>query len=269
MKHDLFIRISKVYIVKHDTALKTLIGCRVAVLVVMFPRPHSSVLLCLPDLSVHLLCIDKRDISVIRLRLLIQHLEDTVRSGKCHDNRIELLADLVDRHIKALVKREETCKSAECQSANISKGQHTAHDRTHHIAQIPKLGVDGTEHVTKLVCIVSTLKKLLIQLIEARHALLLVAEHLDNLLSFHHFLDKTIYRTKRFLLRHEIPSGKSSRLLGDKEHDRHHDQCRDRQRYTQDDHADKNADNRDRTVQKLWHTLADHLPQSINIIRIS
>ena len=48
--------------------------------------------------------VDQGNIAVVFLRLLIQQTEDTFRSRKGHNDGVQLLADLVDRHVEALLK---------------------------------------------------------------------------------------------------------------------------------------------------------------------
>ncbi len=222
MQHDLLIRVAKVHIVKHHAALKTLIGRCVAVLMIMLPRPHSRVLLCLSECAVHFLRIDQHDITVVCLWLFVQHLENAVCAGECHDNRVKLHTHLIDRHVKALVEGEEARKSAQRKPPDIAKRQDSADNRAYHIAQIAKLCIDWSKHVRKLVRVVRALKQLFIQLIKTRHALFLVAEYLHHLLPFHHLLDKSVHSTDCGLLCHEISAGKSGRLLGHKQHERYH-----------------------------------------------
>ena len=167
---------------------------------IMLPRPHPGVLLRLRQLSVDLLRVDERHISVVRLRLLVEHLKDAVRPGKRHDNGIELLAHLVDRHVKTLVETQKTRKTAQCEPADVSKRQYAAHDGAHDITQVSKLCIDRSEHVAEPIRIVCALKQFLIQRIEALHALLLVAEHFDNFLPLHHLLDESVHCADGFLL---------------------------------------------------------------------
>ena len=95
-----------------------------------------------------------------------------------------------------------------------------------------------------------------------------MTEDFDNLLAIHHLLDEAVGLTQSFLLLHKEVSGKSGYLLGDGHHNRYHDESRDRQRNIQDQHADKNAYNHDGAVQHLRNTLADHLTESIDIVRV-
>ena len=71
VQDNLLVRVAKVHIIEHHTALKTLIGCRVAVFVIMLPSPHSSVLLCLPERTIDFLCIDQHNIAIVCLRLFV------------------------------------------------------------------------------------------------------------------------------------------------------------------------------------------------------
>ena len=74
-----------------------------------------------------------------------------------------------------------------------------------------------------------------------------MTEHFYYFLSFHHLFNITVYRTQRFLLCKEISAAQSGYFLRSKQHDGDHHQRYECQRYTQDDHADKDTDNRDHT----------------------
>ena len=95
-----------------------------------------------------------------------------------------------------------------------------------------------------------------------------MAEHLDYALSLHHLFDITIDRTNILLLRNEMLRGKSADLSCQYQHDANHEKCQRRKWNVQHEHTDGRADNRNRTVEKLWHRLADHLSQRIGIICI-
>ena len=75
-------------------------------------------------------------------RLLVQQIEDSLRSGKCHYDCIDLHTDLVDWHVEVLVERQEARQTAQRESADISNRQYTTDDRTEHVADISKLRVD-------------------------------------------------------------------------------------------------------------------------------
>ena len=95
-----------------------------------------------------------------------------------------------------------------------------------------------------------------------------MAEYLYNLLTFHHFLDVTIYNTKILLLLHEKLTTKSCKILTCHQHDSNHDQSHDSKRHIQNNHTYQYTDNGDHTGDQLGNTLADHLAQCINIIGI-
>ena len=95
-----------------------------------------------------------------------------------------------------------------------------------------------------------------------------MAEYFYHLLAIHHFLDITIYCSQILLLSGEIFATLSGCFLGKKQHDSNHYKRNCWQRNTQNQHADKGTDNGNSTVQKLRNTLADHLTQRINIVRI-
>ena len=106
MEHDLVRFIAEINLVHDDISGQRHVGRRlVRLLVEMLPCPLICPPAALRDRSVFPdLCIDQRHISFIRLRLLIEKRKDAPRPGQRHDDRIELLADLVDGHIEASVE---------------------------------------------------------------------------------------------------------------------------------------------------------------------
>ena len=104
MQDNLVIAIPEIDAIKGDIAFQGLIGGRILCLVIMLPRPLSCVLPGLMDLTVGAaLAVDQHDIAVVRLRLGIHEIKDSLRACQCHDNAVELHTDLVDRHGKTPV----------------------------------------------------------------------------------------------------------------------------------------------------------------------
>ena len=95
-----------------------------------------------------------------------------------------------------------------------------------------------------------------------------MAKYLDYLLTFHHFFNIAIHGTDILLLLYEIFSAQSRYFTGDKHHQCHHDQTDCCQRDTQYQHASQRTHYGNKTGKYLRYTLADHLTQSINIIRV-
>ena len=95
-----------------------------------------------------------------------------------------------------------------------------------------------------------------------------MAEDFDNLLSIHHFLNISVNLSKIHLLFHEIFSTLACRESGRFDHERHHNQGHNRKRNIQDQHTDKYTDDRKSTVDHLRNTLADHLSQRVDVVRI-
>ncbi len=89
--------------------------------------------------------------------------------------------------------------------------QQRTHHCAEHIADVADVRIDRHGDVGKGVGSVGALAQLLIQRSELFQALLFVAEHLDNLLTVHHFLDIAVDRAQILLLAGKIDGG----LAGD------------------------------------------------------
>ena len=268
VKHDLVITISEVNAIQNNITFQFDIICFASGFVKMLPCPASCTFLGLNQLTILFFHIYQGHISVIYLRLLVQKVEDTLRSGKCHNNTVKLLAYLIDRLAEALVKSKKTCQAAKSKSTHTIYCQHAANNGTQHIADIPNLCTGRHQHVCKFIGIIRALKQLVIQLIKLLKAFFLMAEYLYNLLAFHHFLDVTIYNTKILLLLHEILAAESCKIFTCHQHHSNHDQSHDGKRHIQNNHTYQYTDNGNHTGNQLWNTLADHLAQCINIIGV-
>ena len=95
-----------------------------------------------------------------------------------------------------------------------------------------------------------------------------MGENFNNLLTIHHFFNITIDGGKVTLLGDKVlGTGTADNLSGIKHNTDHQkrDKC---QRNIEYDHGTKYTDNGYCTVDDLWDTLADHLAESIDIIRV-
>ena len=95
-----------------------------------------------------------------------------------------------------------------------------------------------------------------------------MAEYFYNLLSFHHLFDIAVDFSEILLLFQEVFSTLCSETAAYGKHDKYHYKCQYSQRDIQNDHTDKYAYNGDDAGKHLWHTLAYHLPECINVICI-
>ena len=174
---------------------------------IMLPCPDTCSLLCLSELAVYFFCIDQRYIAFIRFRLLINHLEDTFCTCQRHNNTVELLTDLVNRHIEALVKGQEACQPTQSQTGNMVQSKNTSNDGTYYITEITKLRIDRSKEVGIFIRIICTIKQFIIDLIELLNILIFMAEYLNNLLAFHHFFNVAIDSPQCPLLFDEVFTG--------------------------------------------------------------
>ena len=223
MQNDFFRVVAKINVLEDNASLQLTVINRSVRLMRMLPCPSSGTLFRLGELSIFFFCIDECYISFVEFRLLIHQTEDTVGTGKCHNDRVQLLADLVDRHVEALVESQEACQTAESKAADTVQCKGTADNSADHVAHISKLCVDRSDDVGESICIVSTLIQVIVDLFEFCNVVLFVTEDLDNLLSIHHFFNITIDFSKIFLLFQEIFPALSGGFLGTKYHNCNHD----------------------------------------------
>ena len=72
--------------------------------VYMLPCPHTGSLGTLYNLAVYLFRTYQSYIAFVGLNFFIQQIKDSLGTCLCHDDTVQLLADLADRHVKAFVK---------------------------------------------------------------------------------------------------------------------------------------------------------------------
>ena len=190
MQDDFFIAVAEVHIVKDNIALQLFVGDCAIRLMGMPPGPQARPPGCFRQGSVRLfLHIDQLHIAVVRLRLLIQQLENALRPGYGHDDAVELLADLGDGLGEVSVQIQIGDQSAEGQAPHAVQGQDRSQHSAQHIADVPQVSVDRHEDIGDFICVFGALPQLLIDFPEGVYILPLMAEYLGNLLPLHHLLD--------------------------------------------------------------------------------
>ena len=289
MQHDFVIGVAEIDVLERDIAFQRHIGRRAVCLVVMFPCPVSGMFFGLletaddsaPEIFIQFgtvfrrvigpdtgtaTDVDERDIAVILLRLGIEEIEDSLRTGQCRDNGIDLHRNLVDRHAEVLVEGQERGQCTYGKAGVLIQRNDAAHDCAQNIADIAELCVDRAENVGKGVGLVGCLVELLVELIKFFFGFIFMIEDLDYLFTGHRLFDKTVELSELFLLQHEVFAGHLCGLSRAEEHQRYHAERQKGQRHAEHEHRDQDRDNRDRAVEHHRQRLADHLPQRIDIV---
>ena len=269
MKHNLLFVISKIHIVEDHIPLKFNIVHRLIFLMNMFPCPFSGSVVTLCQRSIGAFRhIYKGYISLISFLCFVHQSENTLCSRHGHNHCVQLHTDLIDRHGKTPVKRQEAGKTSQSKPANFIQSQHSSDDGTEYITDVSKLCIDRSQIIGKRIGPVRADKQFLIEFPEFLFRLFFMTENLNDLLSLHHFFNISVHLTDINLLFYEISSAGAGGSPGRQYHNSDHNQGHNGQRNIQNDHADQNTHDRNSTVDKLRHTLADHLTKRINIIGI-
>ena len=269
IQYLLVLVVRKINIIEYNFSLLPLI-CRGAVrLMIVLPSPYSGMLITFHELIALLAGIYERNISVIDLMFLVEKRKYASRARHRHNYKVELLAELIYRHIKALVKCKEARKPAEGKSRHARKSQSAAHNGNYDIAYISYLGVCGHKHIRVDIRLARTLVKLVIQLYKLLYRLFLVVKDLYDLLSVHHFLDVAVYGRYILLLLHKVFSGKPAELTRHEQHYAHHRKGHKRKRTAYPYHGYKHRYYRDKAVEKLRYALAYHLAERIYVVGVA
>ena len=129
---------------------------------------------------------------------LIQHTENTLCAGKRGKNRAKELCHLCNRSGKGTAIFQ---KGNQCAKRNHTVNAHnTAADRSDCIADMRQITHDRHQHIGKGIGFGRSVTKCFIALCESFLGRLLMAKHLDNLLTFDHFFNITIHSTDCLLL---------------------------------------------------------------------
>lgn len=109
-------------------------------------------------------------------------MEDTIRAGQRHYDRVQLLTDLRNRLRKVLIQRHKRHQSTKRQSAIALQCKNRADHRAKHVADISQIGINRHQDIGKGVRLLHVHAQFLIALLKLLQALLLVTEY------FHDFL---------------------------------------------------------------------------------
>ena len=269
MKNQLSGDVAEIHMIHDNLAPLSSVFQLMCLLMLMSPRPDSRVFFAFCQCSVRILfCVDQPDISFVHFRSFIHQTKHTVRAGNGHDDGIQLHADLVDRHIEALVKGKKAGQSSDCHTADMKNGKNSSDNRAYHIADVSQLRVDRHQDIGKIIRGERAAVQLIVPSGKFLFNRFLVIKHLDDLFTCHHLFNIAVQASKVLLLLHKELPGQPSQLPGNQKHYDNHAHGHQCQRYIQNDHADRNADDGNGAVDKLGDTLADHLPQGVDIIGV-
>ena len=285
MQHRLAGNIGKIHVEEAHVAAQRHKLCA-PVLARAFPCPASGALRALGQDAVFLTAVDQRIRSLVRLRLLLQQLKDASRAGNGHGNGVELLRYL--RHIRrellahAEIGRNDRNRQRRDQRAGrdeildrqignalSGRDQQAARKRRQDVEQIADVVHDRPEDICKAVRTLGIPEKLLVQHVKIALRSLLVAEHLDDLLTVHHFLDEALGLTKGLLLPDEEGGRFSADALGRPRHGHYAEQHDRHQRYAEIDHHGEHADHGQAGGKQVRQALRNDLTERIRVVRIA
>ena len=260
--------IAEIDIRKGDVAFQLVVGGG-AVVVGMLPGPDAGALGGLHQLVIlAILDVDQGDIAFIGLAGLVHHLENTLCTGQRHDHAVGLHGHLADGHIEALVQAQEGHHGAKGHAADIANGHGRACQSTDCIADIAQLCGNGHDDVGVAVGLLGAFLQLIVQLPEAIQSLLLVGEHLDDLLALHHLFDVAVHLAQILLLGHKVLAAHGSDLLGAEQHQGHHQHGDNGELPAHQAHAGEHGHDGDGAGHQLGDALADHLAQGVHIVGV-
>ena len=268
MQDGLLRHIAEVHVRKGDVTRQLVVGSG-AIVVGVLPGPDAGALLGLHEVVLAVvLGVHEGHIALIGLAGLVHHLKDALCTGQRHDDAVGLHGHLTDGHIEALVQTEKGHHRAKGHAADTAHSHGGTHQRAHGVADVAQLGVDRHHDVGKAVGFVGAVLQLVVQLAETVQRLLLVGEHLDDLLAFHHFFDVAVQFAQIPLLLDEVFAGLLGDLFGAEYHQRHHQHGDDRQLPAEHAHAEEHRNNGNGAGHQLRDALTEHLAQGIHVVGV-
>ena len=209
--------IAKINIIKYDISNKRYI-LHSPILTRMPPCPPSCRYITLYQFTVNILYICQCYQTIIQFQLFIHQRKDAGSTCGCHNNRIQLLGNLRNRHRKRPVQLQKGCQTADTIDCHKATQQCCQYIR--YISQVPH---NRHQDIRKLIRLISTVKQLLIHPVKAILCFLLMRKHLNNLLTAHHLLDIAVHNTEVSLLALEINSTLTGNFRHRRFHNNHHD----------------------------------------------
>ena len=271
VEYRLFRHIGKVYTVHNDIALQLGVGNRAVCLMGMLPGPVAGASSGFRNGAVGAdVGIDQRHIPLVGLRLLVHQLKHTLRAGQCHDDGVDLVADLGDGVVESAAEQHEGHQVAQTQQLPVGGYRHdTAHNGENGILDIAQIVIHGAHHVAELSGGIGVPAQLLVQLVELFLADILVVEDLDHLLAVDHLLHIAVQRAQGALLTDEEFACLANDLHSDEQNAGHSEQDHQRQDPGGPDHGDEYHHQGDDGAGALGDGLGDHLPQGVDVTGIA
>ena len=279
MEDRLAFLIGKIYLGQPYVAAEGNVG-QGTIAVGMLPCPLARVLFGLGDVAVHVdLGIDKGNVALVGLGQGVHQREDTLGTRHCHDDGVDLLGDLIDvarelaRHGQegnndADVKGIGAEQTLDADIGRVRKQENTANHGNDDIHDVTDIHNDGAQGVGVRVSAEVVLKECLIDFSKVGFALLFVAEHFDNLLTVHHFLNEALLLTHRVLQAKEVFCRAAADLLGHKEHEDDADHEKHRQPHAVPQHDTKDAGDDDHGTDECGKCLRYKLTEGIDVIGV-
>ena len=275
MQHVLALGVGEVHVGEAHVAAQLGVG-EGAVAVRVLPRPMTSAAVGFGhgavgrDLGVH-----KRHIAVVRLGLFVDEGEHALRARARHDDRVDLLGELVDvagelaRHVEEGHKDGDVQRLAgERHVRQSDEQEHAADERERHIEDVADVADDGSEDAGIGLRAEAVLKESVVEPVEVLDALLLVAEDLDDLLTRHHLLNEALGGGDRLLLADEVFRAAAADLLRDRDHGDDAEHEHQRQPKAEVEHDGEHHEHDRAGLNERGQRLRDELAERVDVVRV-
>ena len=275
VQHVLALGVGEVHIGEAHVAAQLGVG-EGAVAVRVLPRPMTGAAVGFGhgavgrDRGVH-----KRHIAVVCLGLFVDEGEHALCARARHDDRVDLLGELVDvagelaRHVEEGHKDGDVQRLAgERHVRQPDEQEHAADERERHIEDVADVADDGAEDAGIGLRAEAVLKEGVVEPVEVLDALLLVAEDLDDLLTRHHLLNEALGGGDRLLLADEVFRAAAADLLRDRDHGDDAEHEHQRQPKAEVEHDGEHHEHDRAGLNERGQCLRDELAERVDVVRV-
>ena len=175
----------------------------------VLPGPDSGLFLGFHQFSVLFNGIDQGNLSFICFRCFVHQGEDPLGACHSHDDGVELLGNLGDRHIEGTVQGKEGGQLSERQVHMAAQDEPGTDNGTQNIGDVTEVAGYRTHDVGISVGFVAALPQMVIQICKAFNRFVFIVEYFDDPGTFRQFFDVGVLRGQSILADHEVLAGQA------------------------------------------------------------
>ncbi len=262
MKNLFAFDVAEIDVLKFDDTAKA--GDLLSIL----PPPASGLFLHLDGVGVVFAHVHQPDRSFIDLALLVEKVENPLRSRKGHRYAVELVGHLGDGSVDVPAELEEDGDRSEGDRTGSMDCQQASDDGDEDVLDVADIAHHRHENIREAVGIEGGAVELFVQLVEPGLRLFFMGEDLDHLLTVDHLFDESVRFPQRLLLLHEVGTAFTRHHGREPKGDREGEEDDERQLPRREDHRKEDRDDGRRAVYEVRQGLGNHLAEGVDIVGV-